>query len=193
MGHGPDPCQLLPLEPRHAQAEGLLQEPCCRHLGLTPLLLVGSCWGELLALQWQLLQQLVLLVWHWLGQTEGLYWILGPVEVRMSPAPDCYADALGPALSPVVSMRQLGQELAGVAGGYGTAAVVAGVQHVGVLREGGGTGLGHVAVQALVGCSAGLQYWYQTEWLEHATVGPAGLGRVQMVLLVLADRQVARW
>ena len=51
--------------------------------------------------------------------------------------------------SPVVSMRQLGQELAGVAGGYGTAAVVAGVQHVGVLREGGGTGLGHVAVQAL--------------------------------------------
>ena len=52
---------------------------------------------------------LVLLVWHWLGQTEGLYWILGPVEVRMSPAPDCYADALGPALSPACGSSRIVQ------------------------------------------------------------------------------------
>ena len=54
------PCPHLLLEGHPDQAGGRLVDPCCHHSvleELNPLLLGGSCLGEL-ALQWQLLQQL---------------------------------------------------------------------------------------------------------------------------------------
>ena len=68
-------------------------------------------------------EYLVQLAWQQFVLTEGQCWSLVLVEAQKSPDPlDCCGAAPGPALSPVMSMRQWGRGLAGVAGGCGTAA-----------------------------------------------------------------------
>jgi len=55
--------------------------------------------------------------------TEEQCWSLVLVEAQKGPDPlDCHGAAPGSALTPVMSMRQWGRGLAGVAGGCGTAA-----------------------------------------------------------------------
>lgn len=136
------------------------------------------------ALQWQLLQQLVQLAWQQFVLTEGQCWSLVLVEAQKSPDPlDCCGAAPGPALSPVMSMRQWGRGLAGVAGGCGTAAAaVAG----GVGEERAGVPL---VLDQLVSCIVEPQYWSQTGWLGHVTVVPVEFGTGQMEPEVLAGQQ----
>ena len=59
------------------------------------------------------------------------------VEAQKGPDPlDCHGAAPGPALTPVMSMRQWGRGLAGVAGGCGTAAAAAAAAVAGGVGEG---------------------------------------------------------
>ena len=64
------------------------------------------------------------------------------VEAQKGPDPlDCHGAAPGPALTPVMSMRQWGRGLAGVAGGCGTAAAAAAAVAGGVGEERAGVPL----------------------------------------------------